>query len=92
MKKVSLKTVEHFIKRDAKQIESMDEKSLPMVLAELQGEQALFDVISDHRIVTEIELWTLEAVFPCYTSFEKGEEWFQEMVAFEKELQTVPQL
>ena len=67
MKKLTLEEIEKFIIENKGDIHSLDEKELPMVLADLQGEQARIDGIEDHRKVTEIGQVAFANVFPCYS-------------------------
>jgi len=66
MKKLTLIAIEQFILENKQDIYSLDEKELPMVLADLQAEQAVMDGIEDHRNVKDISKEAFIKVFPCY--------------------------
>lgn len=67
MKKLPLSQIEQFIQDNKDQIHSLDEKELPMVLADLQAEQAQLDKVKDHRQVKDISMHAFMNVFPCYS-------------------------
>jgi hypothetical protein len=68
--KVELVKIEAFILKHKNDISKMEGKRLPMVLAELQGEQANIDLNPDHRTVSLIGRLAFENVFPCYSQIE----------------------
>lgn len=86
--RIKLTTVEQVIKDNESNIKSMDDKTLPMVMAELQAKQAEYDEVADHRTITEIDEDTLWDVFPCWMA-DEGEHVIEQIIKKEAECTTV---
>lgn len=73
MKKVSITLVEKTILENSDDIIALDDKSLPMLLVELQAEQAKVDKVDDHKSITEICRDVIEEVLFCWSNTSEGE-------------------
>lgn len=73
MKKVSITLVEKTILENSDDIIALDEKSLPMLLVELQAEQAKVDKVDNHKSITEISRDVIEEVLFCWSNTSEGE-------------------
>ena len=66
--KIPLMIVAEFIAKESENIESLDSKSLPEVLAEIQGEEAQNTGVDDHRTIKEVSIEAIMIVLPCWAS------------------------
>lgn len=78
--KIPLTIVEEFISKEADRIKKMDSKSLPEVLAEIQGEEAQLMNVDDHRTITEVSPQSIEIVLECWSTDDDFEDWISDMI------------
>lgn len=71
--------VEKYIEKNAKSIHYLDGKALPMVMLELQAEEAAIQHVKNHKSITSFSKQTLKKVFSCWFSSSTGNDWFDNM-------------
>ena len=77
--KIRKEIVEKYIQEFAKAIKHMDGRELPMVILELQAEEAKRQDVKDHKTITAFSKESLKKVFTCWFLLGKGNDWFAAM-------------
>jgi len=83
--KINIDIIIKSLVRHQEEIKKADEYTIPEIIADMQGTEAMHNLDDDHRNITEISVYTIETVLPCWTTTDEGQNWIDEMIEQQKQ-------